>query len=277
MIGIIAFVLLRKDEPESSVQLSESTISPEKVDQPEHEVIQVEEVRSSDSSVSVLISRTENFPTIQVEENFVQQLDPATLQPLPKMDSRPTEAIENQASESKDPVIEKSNLRIYHIEDYKVFDYRGLRSAIEKPEPYLGGTPASGVVDNNEQQHHRSQKVTYVKFLESAITKYSKGEYELALNDFNAILDTYPDDVNAQFYAGMCMFNKRAYDRAATLFSLSEANSVAMFVDESQWYRAKSYYYSGKKAKAEELLESIISKKGFYSTQASKFLEESLW
>ncbi len=93
VIGIIAFVLLRKDEPESSVQLSESTISPEKVDQTEHEVIQVEEVRSSDSSVSVLISRTENFPTIQVEENFVQQLDPATLQPLPTMENRPTEAI----------------------------------------------------------------------------------------------------------------------------------------------------------------------------------------
>lgn len=277
IVSSFLYFLLNKEKHETFAPITEVEVIPSEILKPDKEIIIIEEVRTSDSSVSVLISRTESSPMANIEENFVQKLDPATLQPLPLMESRETEKLEIPDTKKEEAIIEKSNLRIYHIEDYKVFDYRGLRNPIEKQEPQLGGTPASGIVENNNDNHRKTQKVLYVKFLEQAITRFSETDYGLALADFKTILASYPDDVNALFYGGLCLYHKRAYDEAAVLFGKAESNTIAMFVDESQWYRAKSYYVSGKKEKAEELLEIIVSKKGFYAKQAEEFLERPDW
>lgn len=276
LISVVYF-LLNKKNTETITPIVETESTPSESFQMEEEKIIIEDVRTSDSSVSVLISRKESSTMANIEENFVQKLDPETLEPLPLMVARETEKIEIPESHKEEASTEKSSLRIYHIEDYKVFDYRGLRNPIEKLEPQLGGTPASGIVENNTDNHRKTQKVPYVKFLEKAITRFSEADFGLALADFNIILASYPDDVNALFYGGLCLYHKRAYDEAAVMFAKAESNAIAMFVDESQWYRAKAFYFSGKKGKAEELLELIVSKNGFYAKQAEEFLANSQW
>lgn len=165
----------------------------------------------------------------------------------------------------------KSAKEIY-LHSMKLVDYRKYR---EKPEIKTKQLMLTGVPANKEEEYSeeedpvwRDVDVPYIEYIDKSISTFERGNYKKALSRFETILETYSDDVNANFYAGICLFNLQEYNSAIDHFSNCLEGKFSNFDEEAQWMIAECYEKSGAKSKAKELYELIAAGNGFYANQA---------
>ncbi|HQV39413.1 MAG: hypothetical protein IPL81_02190 [Flavobacteriales bacterium] len=134
------------------------------------------------------------------------------------------------------------------------------------------GVPAN--VDPSRPEVVPSARPTqpYLDFLDVALGALAKGNDRTALDDLYFLLGQYPDDVNAQFYAGLACYRLGLYPRGIRLLHAAASNSVDSFREESLWYEALATVRQDGKA-ARPALERIVSGGGFYAAQAKALLE----
>jgi TolA-binding protein len=168
---------------------------------------------------------------------------------------------------------QKTGKEIY-LNQLKAIDYSAYRSkpTIEIEQIILTGVPADmeneGAAD--EESTTKIVQIPYMDYLEKTLGYISKERWKQALGRLEEILATYPDDVNAHFYAGWCNYNLRQYDQAAANFSACLQLDFANFNEEALWYLAKSKLAAGNVADAKQLFLEIRNQKGYYSKQAEK-------
>jgi TolA-binding protein len=166
---------------------------------------------------------------------------------------------------------EKSILRvfgkdaIYHIQNYKVVDYRKRTNDLAHE---TSGMPA----DNRAGLVPEKTKVTYIAFLEETMQFFAEHNYEKAYTGFNAILANFPDDLNAQFYGGMSALELGNYATAEMLFIQATQNSKLTFIEESKFYLASARMLKGDKNAACLDFTSIAQQGGFYAERANEEL-----
>ncbi len=115
--------------------------------------------------------------------------------------------------------------------------------------------------------------IEYTDFLSDAMGKFSNSRVKEALLDFNYILQVYNDDLNANFYGGLCYYNLGLYNKAISCFDgILNDNSITFF-QEALWYKALSLYNAGQKDEAEKLFSNIAESNGFYSAKATERLK----
>jgi TolA-binding protein len=164
-----------------------------------------------------------------------------------------------------------------YLNDLKVLDYRAYRSkpSIQTKQLELTGTPANQgepSQENTEEFTWKNVDVPYIDYLEKSMEIFSRGNTKKALARFEEILKTYPDDLNALFYAGLCYYNLREFDKALVSFEKCGDSKYVNFSEEAEWYSAKSLLASGNKTEAQRLLVKIQNANGYYSAQAKKLL-----
>lgn len=242
-----------KPQQKQMIILDESDVSlPEPIEQMVHapKAEQVEAKQMSQEFQDIITFRIESpkLPT----------------QALPKVNPLPNP----QPEIVKD---HKAAKEIY-LHSMKLVDYRKYR---EKPEIktkqlMLTGTPANQEDEYTEEEDPvwRNVDVPYIEYLDKSISTFERGNYKKALSRFETILETYADDVNANFYAGICLFNLREYSKAIDHFSKCLDGKFSNFDEEAQWMMAESYEKSSSKSKAKELYELIAAGNGFYANQA---------
>lgn len=159
-----------------------------------------------------------------------------------------------------------------YLHSMKLVDYRKYR---EKPEVKtkqltLTGTPADkeGEYSEDEDSVWRDVDVPYIDYIDKSISTFERGNFKKALTRFQTILETYPDDVNANFYAGICLFNLGEYKTAITHFTRCIDGKFSNFDEEAQWMMAESYDKTGNSSKAKALYQTISAGGGFYAKQA---------
>lgn len=265
--------------PDGENYISRSTTEPGERPNTEREMV---ETSKTDSSISFTFI-VENEEKLDEEETFVE---------ITRSSAR-----ENEVPEKAEPIknfervnerTEKENLAndklkhpagnpIYHIENYKVVDYRNMRNSLrENEEELIGGLPP-----NRENEDARpssdpawqTDEIGYADFLENSVFLFANGQYKKALSNFKIILNHYPDDANALFYGGMSAFHLREFDKAANLLSQSAELRVSTFAEESAFYHAKSLIGLGRNPAARDSLKSIVRKSGFYSERAQQLLK----
>lgn len=165
-----------------------------------------------------------------------------------------------------------------YLRDLKIVDYRAYRSrpSITTKQITLTGTPAN--VGENESQEleqpvWKEVDVAYIDYLDKTMEMFMKGQNKKALTRFLVILETYPDDLNAHFYAGLCYYNLKEYSSAFDSFEKCLDSKYANFNEEAEWYMAKSLIAKGDRQAAEKILRQIIDAKGYYAKQAEKLLK----
>ena len=177
---------------------------------------------------------------------------------------------------SKDNLIYYDAKEIY-IFDLKNVDYRAYRNRPIQVDINLDiGTPANQATKDDQQEMPITQKkdVPYIDFLTNTAELFSQGEYKLALKRYLTILETYPDDVNANFYGGLCYYNLGQFEKAEELLKQSFAVGYGNFRQEAMWFGAKANYELKNDIKARYLLKKIIKEDGFYAQQAKDLLEQ---
>jgi TolA-binding protein len=187
----------------------------------------------------------------------------------------PTKKIESESSPSRSIVQETFLGKEIYLFDLKVIDYRFYRAKpeITTKQTLLTGTPANlGEIPTEESSEWENIEIPYIEYLSKTMEYFSKGQNKRALTRFLEIINTYPDDLNANFYAGLCYYNLKEYSSAINHFGKCSNSDFKNFIEESDWYKAKCYIANNQQAEAKELLNQIVAGKGYYANQASKLL-----
>jgi TolA-binding protein len=160
--------------------------------------------------------------------------------------------------------IYKSNLKLVDYSVYRSTPSVNIKTII------LTGTPADKEGKNSEgvETEYKTVAIPYMDYIAKSVRIFSRGNYKKALSRFEIIITTYPDDVNANFYAGLCLFNFGEYESAISAFNKCLDGPYSNFDEESVWMNALSYEHLGKKGEAKRLFKEILKSGGFYAKQA---------
>lgn len=204
--------------------------------------------------------------------------------PIPGATSSERETIERivvqPSSVTRDPEVaaprgataSRSSRQLVFLHDLKVVHPEELYGPVG-PRLRSPGVPAN--VDPARPDVIPSSRPTqsYLDYMDLALGALAKGNDRTALDDLYFLLGQYPDDVNAQFYAGLACYRLGLYPRAMRLLHAARENTVDSFREESLWYEALATGKQDGKAAARPALERIASGGGFYAAQAKALLE----
>lgn len=188
-----------------------------------------------------------------------------TTQPLPI----------NKAYSIPAPITRRVNLaKETYIQDFKVVDYRYYRSRpTSNPNiEALTGTPANSEISTNTaKESDNIIEIAYVNFLSKSLKYFGQNKFNDALNQFELILENYPDDVNALFYSALCHYNLNQFNLCEKRLIELKNSKFTNFDEEQEWYLLLTYYSLHKDQQYLELKKQIVEAGGFYSKQALKF------
>ncbi len=164
-----------------------------------------------------------------------------------------------------------------YLHELKLIDYSNYRKnpVVQTKQLILNGLPADKENENSESYNSNweSIDVPYLKYLEKSIYYFNKGRNKKALARFETIMESYPKDVNANFYGGLCLFNLGEYTKAISHFDNCLNGDYNNFDEEAKWISALSYEKTNDTAKANILFQEIVDSKTFYTAQAKEKLK----
>jgi TolA-binding protein len=208
---------------------------------------------------------TFNQEVAHASETEDQKMEPLPIQPL------------SDQTKTNEPISIQILGAEFYLYNLKLLDYRKYRSksSIPTKEVKLSGTSADlENVHSLKEEDWESKDIPYVNYLDKTMCYFSKGQYKKALNRLEHILKTYPDDLNALFYAGLIQYNLDNSDEALSLFEQCTKNKYSNFNEEARWYCALSRIRQKEFDLAIKILEQIEAAKGFYANQAKKLLTD---
>lgn len=185
--------------------------------------------------------------------------------------------LDEKLTESKIKFIINSS--IIYIHDYKVSNYTSLYF---KKNQYVklvvkGGLP---VAFSNQEETSRTspslkQSADYFlhEQLSEALLAFKKGKYDQCIYSFNVVLTYNEEDINCNFYLGMCYYHKKNYTKAVEFFDNCIMSSNNAFFQEAEYYKALSFYESGNISEANKLFKIIADEGEFYSEKVKSFLK----
>ncbi len=107
-----------------------------------------------------------------------------------------------------------------------------------------------------------------------ALAYYESGNFEAAIEAFQAELEELPEAADMQFYLGVSQMETNRLEHAIeSLTAVVESNNT-QFRDQALWYLALAKMKNGNEVEAEGLLKHIITKENSYSTRAEEILEQ---
>lgn len=159
-----------------------------------------------------------------------------------------------------------------YIYDLKLVDYTKYRSKpkVRTKQIVLTGTPANMEGEQSEDltPEFKTVDIPYVEFMGKTMERFSRKKYKHALTRFDVVLNSYDDDVNANFYSGLCLYNLGEYTDAIERFVKCTSGPFSNFDEEAQWMTALSYEKLGQTNKSKSYFQKIIDQGGFYKNQA---------
>ncbi|MGB0882839.1 MAG: tetratricopeptide repeat protein [Vicingaceae bacterium] len=167
------------------------------------------------------------------------------------------------------------------IDGYKVVDYLDEYQKAYDDESALKAdfnSVSAGYETEDEKVAAEKVKeeivveITYKEMLEQAIRSYKNQQYKKAIGEFDVILAKHANEVNAQFYSGLCYYHLGQNASAMKMFNTVLKNKETEFNEETNWYKALTFIQMNDNTAAKKLLNQIVKKEGFYKTKAEEKL-----
>lgn len=171
------------------------------------------------------------------------------------------------------------NAPIVYIHDLKVTNYTTLYF---KKNQYVKFAAKEGLPVSyaNKEDYAKSrsglkQSADYYLHEEfsDALLSFKKGKYGQCIYALNVISSYNDEDINCNFYLGMCYYYKKDYKTAIDFFQRCIESSNNTFFQEAMYYSALSLYEKGEKGLAIEQFKLIANEGEFYSEKAKGFLK----
>ena len=122
------------------------------------------------------------------------------------------------------------------------------------------------------KKSNKKETEKYKSMRESGIFSYNMKIYTEALKDFNNYLKYKPSDFEIRYKTGLSYYNIGKYDKAVTHFNKLIDESINPYVEDAEWYKAKSLIKLNKNEEAKKMLNKIITENGKYQNKALDLL-----
>jgi hypothetical protein len=144
--------------------------------------------------------------------------------------------------------------------------------------PYEPGVDPSVLSVSAQYTDRRSQQagsekertMRYTDHMDQALGHFSRNDHKACLKMMDFLLEQYPEDVNALFYAGLCSYNLGLYDHARGFLHRAATHPVDSFNEEATWYHALTLERLGERQAAQEAFARIVADGGFYAKRAAE-------
>ncbi len=125
--------------------------------------------------------------------------------------------------------------------------------------------------DRRTQQANNEppRTVRYTDYMDEALGQFSRNDHKACLKSLDFLLEQYPDDVNALFYAGLCSYNLALYEHARNFLHRAATHPIDSFNEEAVWYHALTLERLGEHRSAQEAFARIVADDGFYAERAA--------
>lgn len=273
--AIVTMIYVPSDQDSSDVSITKRT--PKKITAllDEQEVTLEQSDIILPDSIYVLTDAPveKRIEPVVIQEEFKQMKSTYQDQPLPKIEMISLDEMRiSEKMKSQTLIRDHSKAKEIYLYNLKLVDYRNYRSkpTVKTKQVVLTGTPASkeGETSTDPITELQEIEIPYVEYLSKTMRKFSIGSYKSALSRFDIILSTYDNDVNANFYSGLCLFNLEKYEAAIDRFLNCRTGKFSNFDEEAQWMTALSYEKLGKQNEANQYFQKIVEQGGFYKKRA---------
>lgn len=164
--------------------------------------------------------------------------------------------------------------RLMFLHDLKAVDPVELYPPDRLLQVRVGAVEAP-YADAPSQSHARANApvMAYRDFLDEALGRFAAGDRRGCLEDLFFLLDQYPEDVNALFYAGLCAHELGLSERAMRHLQLARDHRVDSFAEEAAWYHALALLRARGLEAAHAELQAVAAAGGFYAARARAVLD----
>lgn len=276
VVAVIAVLMIAspKDEPPPPVvSLSTPDLAPVPVTEAEHTAFKSElrEATALPESLRSAFRGGDRFVQLQdtvvpVERTDppppVEALPPATVDPPPIPDEKPRTVVQPKSSRKlmSHPhlkLVDPSEL--YPIDPILDLSARSVDARYSDAQARADAEPPGN-------------RIPYDRYFRMAMNKFMRGDRQGCLEDLFVVLEEYPEDVNALFYAGLCCYDLGLFPRAAVLLDRARTHEVDTFSEEAEWYHALAVERAYGPEQALPLLNAVVERGGFYAGRATEHL-----
>jgi len=166
---------------------------------------------------------------------------------------------------------------IIYIEQLKVMDFSQLYDINTQTFSINTGLHPRFANKNRKGEegiYADEDTVFYSDLLRAALGNFKSKNYRLSIDRFSVILQIYPKDDNALFYAALAFAQINKFENSIAFFKRVLGNKNSAFLQETNWHLALSYLENGSRMEGVKLLEKIVSEKGYYAEQAKMKLKD---
>lgn len=169
-----------------------------------------------------------------------------------------------------------ANAPVFYIHDLKITDYRLLYFK-KNHFVNVSGTAATSAVRETRTQPASQLKLSAGVYLHEeladALLEFKKGRYDRCMYKLNVVSAYNAEDINCDFYLGMCYYYKKNYAKAIALLDKCTFSLNNTFLQEAAYYKALCLYEDGSKSEATLLFKQIAEEGEFYAAKAEEMLK----
>lgn len=272
-IGVLSVLIIQNIRPYEEQLITITTNENKIIDSPEIEELNIE---AADIILPVAIQNMHKAP--QKDQLIAKTIkdDFANMDEI-EMEFTQLEPIIIDQIIDNSIISSRINAKEIYLHDLKLIDYGHYRKnpVVQTKQLILTGTSADKENENSEtyDSNWENIDIPYMKYLQKSIYYFNKGKIKKSLARFETILESYKDDVNANFYGALCYYNLGEYKTALIHFDNCLISNYSNFDEEVIWITALCYEKMNHSLKARELFENIFKNDGYYANQASEKLK----
>lgn len=257
-LGLICFLIISNiNTPKHTVNLVEEYILEEIKPKQAIEIAAIKQTLSEFSSTTITLDDIEKMK-IGNESETRERLERKIIT-IPRLINPKLRFIPKKINEG-------SNHPVKYILKFKVVDY--FQEYLKEKETLRGLQSEYSSVQEQDLLNKNIKQVKVDDVLQAGLEAFYKRDYYLAIHHFDKILSHYPEDLNALFYSALSCYKLKDYTRTISKLQLVAENDINVFLQEAEWYLAKSHYKKGELNQSNNLLDIIIESDGFYKDKA---------
>ena len=166
------------------------------------------------------------------------------------------------------------NAPYIYLYDLKIANYNGYY--FKTPQRVV----VHGSLEANKDSRNHEDPATQMPYREyylhdvikDAMRLFKQKDYSQCITLLDLISEFSTNDVNCEFYRGMCYYYLQNHEAAYKQLKLSYANKINVFEEETCFYLALTALKTNKDEEAKNLLNKVANNKGFYAKKAQEIL-----
>lgn len=242
------------------------------------------ELDSLEVSVAVELPESLHIGHALTDRHSIAQANTTTGQntiPMERQQLEPVEpkGIQEVGPEATPAVVtagpRRPSLQLVYLHDLKLLHPKELYGRSPDIDRMIGGVDARfATAEDQALAQGTERRIAYLSFMDEALEKFVQNDHKGCLEELSFVLDQYPEDVNALFYAGLCSYNLGLHVRAERYLDRAARHTSRVFDEEAEWYHALALERSGKKESAIMEFERIARSGSFYAARAKAALSK---